>query len=102
MILNVFTLLLAAGMAIAAPASPAEVARSIDALSSPASYTGAEIVARMASAAALNPRDAPPPKQDPNVCYSDCLLNGGGDWECICVCVDCGGKTPPPPPPPKQ
>ncbi|TLS29711.1 hypothetical protein PpBr36_01459 [Pyricularia pennisetigena] len=97
---NAFTLLLAAGMAIAAPASPAEVARSIDTISSPASYTGAEIVARMASVAALSPR-ASPPKQDPNACYSDCVLNGGGDWECICVCVDCGGKTPPPPSGPK-
>ncbi|KAI6350918.1 hypothetical protein MCOR25_010288 [Pyricularia grisea] len=89
---NAFTLLLAAGMAIAAPASPAEVARSVDILSSPASYTGAEIVARMASVASLNPR-ATPAQQDPNVCYSECVLDGGGDWECICDCVDCGGRT---------
>lgn len=85
----------AVSVVIAAPASPMEIARSVDTLSSPAAYTGSEIVARMAAVAALSPRADS--KQDPNACYTNCLLNGGGDWECICVCVECGGKTPPPP-----
>ena len=39
------------------------------------------------------PQAPPPPREDPNLCYADCILSGGGDWQCICDCVDCGGAS---------
>ncbi|EJT78319.1 hypothetical protein GGTG_03420 [Gaeumannomyces tritici R3-111a-1] len=88
------------GAAAAAPAAePVDV--EVRAAARDTMHSGAEIVSKLAAmqgrvspSKSKNPLQARP--ADPNACYADCILAGGNDWECICKCVACGGKTPPP------
>ena len=103
------------GMAAALPSPQPESLEARRSRKKEETYTGAQIVSVLATRQnkTLSTREpqrggpggpggpgggpggpqAPSPREDPNLCYADCILSGGGDWQCICDCVDCGGAS---------